>query len=54
MGGGSLFRAIKAALDGFDPYVKCIKRSITSMPTIFRMEVIDGVGVMGIFGRRGA
>jgi hypothetical protein len=43
------FRTVKAALDGFDPYVKCIKRSITTMPTIFRREVVDGVGVMGIF-----
>ena len=44
----------KLPLDGFDPYVKCIKRSITTMPTIFMGEVIDGVGVRGIFWRRGA
>ena len=44
----------KLPLDGFDPYVKCIKRSITTMPTIFRRDVVDGVGVMGIFGGRGA
>ena len=39
----------KLPLDGFDPYVKCIKRSITTMPTIFRREVVDGVVVMDIF-----
>jgi len=44
----------KLPLDGFDPYIKCIKRSITTMPTIFLAEVVDGVGVMGIFWRRGA
>jgi hypothetical protein len=28
--------------------------SITTMPTIFLVEVIDGVGVIGIIGRRWA
>ena len=37
-------------LDGIDPYFNCIKRSITTMPTIFRMEVVDGVGVIHISG----
>jgi hypothetical protein len=34
-------------------YVNCIKRSITTMPTIFRVEVIDGVWVRGILEGRG-
>jgi hypothetical protein len=44
----------KLPLDGFDPYVNCSKRSITTMPTIFRREVVDGVWVMGFFGCAGA
>jgi hypothetical protein len=35
--------AVSAPLDGIDPYFNCIKRSITTMPTIFWVEVIDGV-----------
>jgi hypothetical protein len=30
----------KLPLDGFDPYINCIKRGITTMPTIFRREVV--------------
>ena len=43
----------KLPVDGIDPYINCIKRSITTMPTIFRREVVDGVGVMGFFGVEG-
>ena len=45
---------VQHMLDGIDPYINCIKRSITTMPTIFRREVIDGVWVMGIIEDRGA
>jgi hypothetical protein len=44
----------KLPLDGFDPYINCIKRSITTMPTIFLGYVVDEAVVMGIFRRRGA
>jgi hypothetical protein len=39
----------KLPLDGFDPYVNCIKWSITTMPSIFSAEVVGGVWVRGIF-----
>ena len=35
---------------GFDPYLYSTKRSITTMPSIFRREVVDGVLVRRIFG----
>ena len=46
-------------VDGLRPfffylYFNFTKRSITTMPTIFLGEVVDGVGVMQIFWCRGA
>jgi hypothetical protein len=38
----------------FPPYFNDTGWSITTMPTIFRREVIDGVGVMEIFRGGGA
>ena len=38
----------------FDLYLNSTKWSITTMPTIFLGEVVDGVGVSGIFRCRGA
>jgi len=49
----SVSARLKLPLDGFDPYVKCIKRGITTMPTIFRMQVIDMVLVIVFWGVEG-